>query len=221
MRFRAGVSTLVATIAFAWTAGPGFLVFGASEGNNPTITLRVLNEGAVDGRVLLQAKKEAARIFARSGIELVWLDCEPSGSVEWGSVSPCQRDLGPSEFWMRLVTRGRLPSTEATGDILGFTGLEGSRTSDTSVVRYAAAVDASEKWRAGVEQILGATIAHEVGHLLLGASAHSANGVMCGSWGRVQFERIGQGQLCFTAGQAKKLREQIENRVRSPLAARH
>ena len=220
MRFRAGVPTLVATIAFTWAAGSGFVALGASQAPKPTITLRVLNEGAVDVRFLLLAKKEAVRIFARSGIDLVWLDCEPSGSVEWGSVSPCQRDLGPTEYWMRFVTRGRLPSTESTGDIFGFTELEESRTSNTSVVRYAAAVDAAEKWRAGVDQILGATMAHEVGHLLLGASAHSANGVMCGYWGRVQFEMIGQGQLCFTAGQAKKLREQIENRVRSPLAAR-
>jgi hypothetical protein len=217
MKFRAG---LVATIGFTWAAGPGFAALAASQAPKPTITLRVLNEGAVDGRVLLLAKKEAARIFTRSGIELIWLDCEPSGSVEWGSVSPCQRDMGPIEFWMRFVTRGRLPSREPTGDVLGFTESEESRISNTSVIRYAAAVDAAEKWRAGVDQILGATMAHEVGHLLLGASAHSANGVMCGYWGRVQFEMIGQGQLCFTAGQAKKLRERIETRGRSPLSAK-
>ena len=221
MRIRAGVPTLVSTIAFTWAAGSGFAASGASQAPKPTVTLRVLNEGAVDARVLVLAKKEAARIFARSGIELVWFDCEPSGSAEWGSVSPCQRDLGPAEFWMRFITRGRLLSTESTGDILGFTELEESRISNTSVVRYAAAVDAAGKWRAGVDQILGAAMAHEVGHLLLGTSAHSAYGVMCGYWGRVQFERIGQGQLCFTASQAKKLREQIGNRVRSPLAAKH
>jgi hypothetical protein len=209
MRIRAGSPTLVAAMAFTWAAGPGFAA------SKPAITLRVLNEGAVEARFLVLAKNEAVRIFARSGIDLVWLDCE-SGNVEWGSLSPCQRALAPAEFWMRVVARRLLHNPAPTaGDILGFTEFEDSRMTDTAVVRYAAAVDADRMWRGGVGEILGAIMAHEVGHLLLGASAHSPYGVMCAYWGRVQFELIGQNQLCFNTAQTRKLREQIENRVRS------
>jgi hypothetical protein len=219
MRIPAGVPTLVAAIAFTSAAGPGFAALDASQGPKPAITLRVLNEGAVDTRFLLLAKKEAAKILARSGIDLVWLDCE-AGNAEWGSISPCQRALEPAEFWMRVVTRGLLPAAAPAGDVLGFTEPEENRITNTAVVRYAAAVDADRKWRGGVGEILGAIMAHEVGHLLLGARAHSPYGVMCAYWGRVQFELIGQSQLSFTPDQAKKLREQIENRVRTSLAAR-
>jgi hypothetical protein len=66
------------------------------------------------------------------------------------------------------------------------------------------------KWRSGVGEILGAAIAHEVGHLLLGVDAHSAYGVMKATWSRTQFELIGLGELNFSADQAKMLRERIE-----------
>jgi hypothetical protein len=219
MRIPASVPALAVAIALTWGAGPGagsgLGRSGATNVVRPTITLRVVNEGGVDPQPLVLAKKEATRIFDHSGIGLVWLDCQ-SGRAEWANGNPCQRDLGPAEFWMRVVTHR--PSATSQ-DMLGFTELDESRGSGSAGVYYTAAVEMASMWPARVGEILGAAIAHEVGHLILGANAHAPRGVMYAHWGRAQFELIGISELSFPADQAKLLRDGIERRRQMAVAA--
>lgn len=56
-------------------------------------------------------------------------------------------------------------------------------------------------------------IAHEIGHLILGASAHHPEGVMRADWGREQFELIKLGGLNFARPQAKLLQMEVSHRV--------
>lgn len=211
-------ASLVASLALTWGAIPGISRgrSGAAKGPRPTITLRVVNEGGIERGPLKPAEKEAVRIFSHSGIDLVWLNCDP-GQAVWGSGNPCQRELGPAEFWMRIVTRR---TAVATADMLGFTDLDESQDHGSAGVYYPAAVEMAAQWHATVGEILGAAIAHEVGHLILGANAHSPSGVMFAHWGRAQFERIGISGLNFTADQARMLREGVERRTAKAVAAR-
>ncbi len=213
MRIQANLPTLAVTITLTWGAGPG-LSRSATNGPRPTITLRVVNEGGVAPQFLVLAKKEAVGIFDRSGIDLIWLNCE-SGRAEWGSANPCGRDLGPAEFWMRIVTRR--PSTAST-DMLGFTDLDESRGTGSAGIYYPAAAEIAKKWPVRVGEIVAAAIAHEVGHLILGANAHSSRGVMYAHWGPEQFQLIGISELNFTRDQAELLQARIEGlrRVRLP-----
>ncbi len=191
--------------ALAASAGSAFSR-ALPVGPRLAVTLRVVNEGGVPPSHLVAAEKEAVRVFHQSGIDLIWLACEP-GSAE--SVS------GPAEFWVRIVTRR--PSA-ASADMLGFTELyehqDERQGSGSSGIYYPAAVELARRGLAPIGAILGAAIAHEVGHLLLGANAHFYYGVMFAHWGRPEFERIAASELNFAPEQARLLREKIEERFR-------
>jgi hypothetical protein len=88
-------------------------------------------------------------------------------------------------------------------------------------VYYPAALEMASRWRVGVAEILGAAIAHEVGHLLLGADAHAPFGLMQAAWSGRQFELIGLSELDFSRDQAKMLLVQIEKLALKTAAAKH
>jgi hypothetical protein len=57
-------------------------------------------------------------------------------------------------------------------------------------------------------QILGAAVAHEIGHLYLGTNdqAHSRTGVMCGFWSEREVEQASIGELSFSREQGARIR---------------
>ena len=194
------------TMALTWGLALG--ASGASEAPRPAITIRVANETSADGRSMALARKEAVRIFAQAGIDLVWLDCV-SGYADYGNDDPCHHLRGAVEFWVRIVSR-RPPAT--TVDVIGFSDLDKETGDGSAGVYYPAAVDLAKRCQARAAEVLGAAIAHEVGHLIMGANAHSSVGVMQASWGRAQCLLIETSDLNFTAEQAKRLRERVDRR---------
>lgn len=180
----------------------------------PSITLRVVNEAQVDERLLSEARKEAAGILNRAGVGLTWLDCD-------GDSEPCQRPRGPADFRFRIAT-GRPAWTSQEN--LGFTEHAGGNGS--AGVNYPAVLKLAEKLNGFAHGItpaavyapgfLGAAIAHEIGHLILGANAHHPDGVMRADWGREQFELIKLGGLNFAREQARQLQSEVKNRISQP-----
>lgn len=55
--------------------------------------------------------------------------------------------------------------------------------------------------------LLAYAAAHEIGHLLLGANAHTARGVMKGSWDAQDMQAIFQNSFRFSREQQKKIAE--------------
>ena len=67
------------------------------------------------------------------------------------------------------------------------------------------------RMRQGV--VLGHIVAHELGHLLLGAGSHSGNGIMHVPWLPKELESVAQGSMMFTAGESEKMRVNIRARM--------
>jgi hypothetical protein len=61
--------------------------------------------------------------------------------------------------------------------------------------------------------MLSCAIAHEVGHLLLGPSSHSAGGIMRGEWGPKELRLALMGRLLFASQQAKLIRAEARRRM--------
>jgi hypothetical protein len=61
--------------------------------------------------------------------------------------------------------------------------------------------------------ILGCTIAHELGHLVLGTNSHSDAGIMQPRWESNQFRQLMIGNLVFTTEQSKLMQEQARTRM--------
>jgi hypothetical protein len=169
----------------------------------PSITLRVVNEAQVDERLLSEARKEATGILNSAGVGLIWLDCT-------GDSESCRGERGPADFRLRLTTeRPGWTSREN----LGFTEHGSAGVNYPAVLRLAEELNG---YAHGITPVavyapgfLGAAIAHEIGHLILGANAHYPEGVMRAEWGREQFESIKVGGLNFAREQAKALHTEV------------
>ena len=59
---------------------------------------------------------------------------------------------------------------------------------------------------------LGYVIAHELGHIMLGANAHAFVGIMRGALRPEDWEKAAQGTLGFTNSQNQQIRTWIEQR---------
>lgn len=170
------------------------------------LTLSVFNDAFVPPAVLAEAESQAGRILSRAGIQVQWLSCETGGSHvpdQFEKPSPCSSITYPSHLSVRIVLTG--PSVR--DDIFGeaYTSSEGKGA--YIKLYYAHLAKANAHAVLGAGQLLGCLIAHELGHLLLGANSHGHAGIMQSRWEQTQLRDAGRGNLQFTPPQAAAMRE--------------
>ena len=71
----------------------------------------------------------------------------------------------------------------------------------------------AESSQVSPERTLAHTIAHELGHLLLGSNSHSPSGIMTGKWSRQDLISISQFGLSFTTQQSDLIRAGVWKRM--------
>jgi hypothetical protein len=177
----------------------------------PTVTLRVAGEGVVDARSLTLARRELAKTLGQAGLGALWLTCTP-GVADWRSADPCERDREPAEFWVRIVRHN--PSA-VRPDVLAFAEIDDDLGMRSAGVYYPAIVETAARHGIPAGIVMGAALAHEVGHLVLGAKAHSHHGLMSPDWRREQFERLSTTSLSFSEKDTRMLREELTFPARS------
>lgn len=175
------------------------------------ITMRVVNSSVVPVKRLAQAETIAGQILGDAGVEVIWVDCAKEAPAG-GTAHRCAQDRGPAEFWLHLLTRD--PSN-LHGDVTGFAVLPPLwRDGDGYAgVSYSMVEAAARSLDVEASYVLGATLAHEIGHLLLGARCHSPSGVMSPRLRLEQFRMAARGELRFTPGQAGQIRVEVARRM--------
>lgn len=189
-----GMIVLLCASGAVARAGPNYAI---------EITVVVNNSVGVPTVVLRQAEVEAERIFALSGIHILWLECAP----ELGTEDPCQRVPGANEFVVHFVRAGKtsLDSTFGTA----FVGRDGDgKYCDIFLDRIQETVRTT---RTGLGQLLATVIAHELGHLLLGSPSHSFFGIMVPHWNQEELQRIAMGDLLFSKAEALRMRMRLQS----------
>ena len=171
----------------------------------PTVTLRVFGDGVVDGRSLTLARRELADILGQAGVSVLWHTCM-SGFADWRSTDPCQRDRQSAEFWVRIFNQ---KPAAVRPDVLAFAEIDDDLGMRSAGVYYSAIAETASRNGIPAGIVLGAALAHEVGHLVLGANAHSHHGLMSPDWRREQFERLSSTGLSFSEKETRMLREEL------------
>jgi hypothetical protein len=151
------------------------------------ITIRLAGAAIVPEPVLDRAEQTAAGIFARAGIRIEWIDCR---AQKCGALS------GP---WIQLIRQSR--------GAAGYAIMAGGDYS-YAVVRYPVVERAAADLDADVAPLLGATLAHEIGHVLLG-KAHARRGVMVPRFGRGHVQQAARGELGFTDEESRRLSRKL------------
>ena len=168
----------------------------------PTITVRIYNMSEADPGEIARAAQEASEIFARTGVELAWADCGgPAREPLCGKVK------GPSAVNLRLMPSRLAPAGLPKG-VFGFalmaTTSGFARTANVYFDRVGAIAD-GRKYRQAV--VLGAMMAHEIGHLLLGEGSHSKYGLMSLPWSPKVLTAADRGMLSFAKREAVRIRK--------------
>ena len=189
----------------------------ASPVGEAKVQVFVYNYAGVAPATLARAESLAARIYARAGIRVEFLDC-PLTPAEAAQFPACQLAVSPSRLALRVLSRSmseRIGLTQATFGSALF-------PSDGGLGMIAQVCDwCSEQMAKGSDEmhavILGHIMAHELGHLLLGVGSHGATGLMHVPWHRKELEEAAQGSLLFTSWEAQTMRRNAAARSAAAL----
>jgi hypothetical protein len=182
---------------------------GASKtvsGEVPHITVRVIDYVNLPTDTRGELGANAKRILSDAGVALDFIECY-HGGVEVGPEA-CASPLDPASLVLRIAP----PKFAVKGRQLGYAAMTQEGGAYITVF-----IDTAQQ-KARVSNLsngtyLGHVVAHEIGHLLLGAESHSSAGIMRPVWRPVDEEWMVRGFLLFDAGQASRMRERLMTQV--------
>jgi hypothetical protein len=160
-------------------------------------TVLVFNFRQVSTDILSNAEKEADQIFGHAGIQVVWQEC-PTGN------EPCR--IGPDPVFFLAIKAG--PVQNKFLDVVSGQAIVAKHL---AVVYYDALphVARGETTPQQSSTLLACVIAHELGHLLLGAHGHSIHGIMRDRWDIEQTRRALMSDLDFLPEEGKLMKSAL------------
>jgi len=179
-----------------------------------SIVLRVYNVIGLTDSELATARLTVRDVFKAAGVQTAWLNCPAMGE--------CRERLRPNEFIVRLIRSPHGLPASSPDLTLGVSLVQSELSSGSFTTVYPDRVGLISP-RFGREQdlLLGRAIAHELGHLLLGMTAHSAGGLMRARWSERRLQAAAPADWIFSDTEARKIRDVIRARSVAPKPADH
>jgi hypothetical protein len=176
-----------------------------TEFHVPTVSVSVCNLAVLSGDVISDSELQVTRIFAQAGIQTLWLNCSPITDVR---NKECY--LADSHHLiLKILPHAIAQTLRDRLDVLGVALLD-EGVGYYAYVFYDRVLQLSRERSLG-NSLLGSVIAHEIGHLLLGSSAHSVSGLMSARWGSDEWRRVSEGNMHFDANQARIMRSHLSS----------
>jgi hypothetical protein len=150
------------------------------------VCLHLVNVSSAAPALVADAKRQLVATYDAIGVDVGWSD-EP------GSILLILRDDEPRDL--------RRPAHPILG-----VAIHGAQGSPAAYVFYRRAAEQADCHGVSRAVVIAATMAHEVGHLLLPSAGHAAVGLMRASWDDEEFFSAARGDLRFLPGEAALLR---------------
>lgn len=164
-----------------------------------SMTIRVLDQAHVSSGQIMKMERYVETTLAAIDIDVKWIDCA-------ANVDACKALRVRNEFWLRILAQNP-PDLNTGTELLGLTQ-RGDKPGEIPCINifYPLVEKLAAKMHA--EEVLGAAVAHEIGHMYLGNNreAHSLNGIMSGVWFEREFDEMSLGTLRFTRDQGERIR---------------
>lgn len=185
----------ILTIFLSVTAG--------AQNQTALLNIYVYDNAAVPAAIVNQAEARTREIFLQSGVATIWHNCSPFGNTGWN----CSGLLDADTVVVQLVhDAGKVKLKE---EVFGAAFLGDDGHGSYTDVYFDRAQELCRALKVSLPELLGHIIAHEIGHLLLGANAHTPLGIMCARWERREVEQVNTGTLLFSARQAKRMQARV------------
>ena len=180
-----------------------------SASDLPALRVWVIDTAHIDEKTLSDALKTTARIFTSAGLRMIWLSCPARAGRSGNSARCLAEDSGL--LVLRIVSRPAGGFVDQ--DALGFAVATRENATYATVFRdrVLAALDPAGPCTESV--LLGHVIAHEIGHLLLGTTAHARAGLMAGRWHAADLNHAASGWLQFSPSEAARMSAEATRRA--------
>jgi hypothetical protein len=194
-----------------WTVGAiaaVMLMIPSVMAAQPSLVVRTYNNFGVASGDLRIARAEAESILHDAGIDVIWMDCWFRDHEPADASPRCRQPLGANDVVLRLQsgnTSARLRFTSMGFSMIG-AGPDRPYLSTVfpDVVQSVAQVAAVDAPR-----VLGLSIAHEIGHLLLNTTEHAKTGLMRADWSRNELHRNVANDWRFLDGEVATMRAAV------------
>jgi hypothetical protein len=155
--------------------------------------------------VIERAQGEAAHVFQPMDVKIHWIECTAVTSKD-----PAARP----DFILRLLPGGQIAkSSVVSPEAMGRALIDQSDDGYMLDAYYGAIQQLSLLYPLASEgQVLGYTIAHELGHLLIGPG-HRSDGIMRASWGRNEVAAISHRFFYFKAEDSAVIQRRLRTRL--------
>ena len=163
------------------------------------ISVEVRNYAGVQPKTLQLAQDEVTAILADAGLRVIWID--------WN-----KDRTGNGIVIVNVLSRAPTVQPEFPAQAMGFTQVTRSAGHFTNVIMTRVETLAHNHG-VNTEVLLGAAIAHEIGHLLMPHAPHTASGLMRASWSVTEYQLIESGRLRFQRFEKQILRASAEQRL--------
>ena len=193
------------------TLGLGLVLFGGlfvpdAIAQSAFVQLRVsvFNSSPISSSTIERAEGEAGRVLRDIGVEAIWLNC-PQETPQESYPGRCSEVSFPSHLrlWILRVSHGLNIST------VGISYLAEDGRGCYADLFYEPIQELGKQTAVSPSIILGHAMAHELGHLLLGANSHSPSGLMRAHWTGEDLTNASQGNLRFSKEQCLKIRNRL------------
>ena len=199
---------LVVGVVLAVVLGPSSSAW-TGDGREPgRLRVRIYDGVHMSATDLSEASGEAAAIMRAAVIEVVMVSC---ASLDTQSApDACACPVGVGELVVRVTWSGPA-ATRIVSMGNSLVTVAGEATFATVFIDRVHAVARG----AGVSevQLLGRTIAHEIGHLLLNTNTHAATGLMRATWSVAELRRHRDEDWRFDPEETEMLRAAVVRRT--------
>ena len=185
------------------------LGLGQEGVESSTVVFSIHNEAGVPANDLDKAEQFATQVYEKAGVSVRWLN-RPAGSSK-------EDGCGDLSEQVVCVIVSIVPKSSGSGaDVLGVAFSVREGMGKFATVFYGRVRDLGGQ-RLSSAGVLGFVIAHEAGHILLGANSHSSLGIMQPCWESPQLRKASMGNLLFTPEQAERMQQRIRETERKKL----
>jgi len=158
----------------------------------PPVLVLLQNDAEVPLAVVVKAKAEVVRLYGLIGVEIIWVTRVPE---------PGRR--------LRIVCLVAWEPADRPESVMGLTNTGPSGRGILAYVFWRRVERASQRFTAAEHNLLGAVIAHELGHMLMPNQSHAKRGLMENPWGPDQFRAASVGLLHFAEESGELIRRAL------------
>jgi hypothetical protein len=170
----------------------------------PEIVVVVLlhNYAHLPRQILTEAEDWVSLIFRKAGVEVTFADC-PLNDEDPALYPECPEVFDAPQLFLRIF-----PTTATKMDHGG----ESFVAAPIANIFWNRVEEQTQRLNVSAPRVLAHTVAHELGHLLLGSNSHSPTGIMTAHWEAQVLVRICQDGLFFNRQQSELIRTEIKRR---------